>query len=243
MQYVYTLISNQSALHAFPRIANAVANAVLTTQMKSAKYWIDAFSLPFGSLSLEGGNDSDRVAQMASGIVVAILLGFGFAANSVMAAVNQSKDKECKAKQQLLVMGMSPSLYWIVNLLVDMALFTVPVLLSFLLFAAFGNMFLDKIPFGAAMNKGLTLKMGQTHMQRYLRPLLERIEKGEIDPSFIITHRLKLGDGPDAYKTFRDKKDDCIKVVMTPPEGSVAKRMDGRNSVHALMISTTRLRR
>lgn len=76
--------------------------------------------------------------------------------------------------------------------------------------------FLDKIPFGAAMNKGLTLKMGQTHMQRYLRPLLERIEKGEIDPSFIITHRLKLGDGPDAYKTFRDKKDDCIKVVMTP---------------------------
>jgi len=76
--------------------------------------------------------------------------------------------------------------------------------------------FLDKIPFGAAMNKGLTFKMGQTHMQRYMRPLLARIEKGEIDPSRIITHRLKLSDGPDAYKTFRDKKDGCIKVVMRP---------------------------
>lgn len=76
--------------------------------------------------------------------------------------------------------------------------------------------FLDKIPFGAAMNKGLTFKMGQTHMQRYMRPLLERVQKGEIDPSFIITHRLKLSDGPGAYKTFRDKKDGCIKVVMTP---------------------------
>lgn len=75
---------------------------------------------------------------------------------------------------------------------------------------------LDKIPFGAAMNKGLTFKMGQTHMQRYMRPLLECIEKGEIDPSRIITHRLKLSDGPDAYKTFRDKKDGCIKVVMRP---------------------------
>ena len=76
--------------------------------------------------------------------------------------------------------------------------------------------FLDKIPFGAFMNKGLTLKTGQTHMQRYMRPLLERVEKGEIDPSFIITHRLKLADAPKAYETFRDKKDGCIKVVMTP---------------------------
>ena len=74
----------------------------------------------------------------------------------------------------------------------------------------------DKIPFGAAMNKGLTLKMGQTHMHKYMRPLLERIEKGEIDPSFVITHRLKLTDAPVAYQTFRDKKDGCIKVVMTP---------------------------
>ena len=74
----------------------------------------------------------------------------------------------------------------------------------------------DKIPFGAAMNKGLTLKMGQTHMHKYMRPLLERIEKGDIDPSFVITHRLKLTDAPAAYQTFRDKKDGCIKVVMTP---------------------------
>lgn len=75
---------------------------------------------------------------------------------------------------------------------------------------------LDKIPFGAAMNKGLTIKSGQTHVQRYLAPLLEKIEAGDIDPSAIITHRLKLEDAPEAYKTFRDKKDGCIKVVLTP---------------------------
>lgn len=75
---------------------------------------------------------------------------------------------------------------------------------------------LDKIPFGAAMNKGLTLKMGQTHMQRYMRPLLEKIEAGQIKPAAIITHRLKLADAPAAYKTFRDKQDGCIKVVLTP---------------------------
>jgi threonine dehydrogenase-like Zn-dependent dehydrogenase len=74
----------------------------------------------------------------------------------------------------------------------------------------------DKIPFGAFMNKGLTMKTGQTHMQRYMKPLLEKIETGKIDPSFVITHRVKLADAPDAYKTFRDKKDKCIKVVVTP---------------------------
>lgn len=74
----------------------------------------------------------------------------------------------------------------------------------------------DKLPFGAFMNKGLTLKTGQTHMQRYMRPLLQKIEAGEIDPSFVITHRVKLEDAPAAYKTFRDKKDGCIKVVLTP---------------------------
>jgi threonine dehydrogenase-like Zn-dependent dehydrogenase len=74
----------------------------------------------------------------------------------------------------------------------------------------------DKFPFGAAMNKGLTLRMGQTHMQRYMKPLLERIEKGEIDPSFVITHRITLEEAPKAYKTFRDKKDGCIKVVIKP---------------------------
>lgn len=75
---------------------------------------------------------------------------------------------------------------------------------------------LDKIPFGAAMNKGLTLKMGQTHMMRYMKPLLERIEKKEIDPSFVITHRVSLEDTPEMYKTFRDKQDECIKVVLKP---------------------------
>jgi threonine dehydrogenase-like Zn-dependent dehydrogenase len=75
---------------------------------------------------------------------------------------------------------------------------------------------LDKIPFGAAMNKGLTLKTGQTHVPRYTEPLLRKVEAGEIDPSFIITHRLKLEEGPEAYRTFRDKKDGCIKVVLRP---------------------------
>lgn len=75
---------------------------------------------------------------------------------------------------------------------------------------------LDHMPMGAAMNKGLTLKMGQTHVQRYLEPLLEMIEDGQIDPSFVITHRLGLEDGPQAYQTFRDKEDGCIKVVLKP---------------------------
>lgn len=75
---------------------------------------------------------------------------------------------------------------------------------------------LDNMPMGAAMNKGLTFKMGQTHVQRYLEPLLEKIEDGQIDPSFVITHSLGLEDGPQAYKTFRDKEDGCIKVVLRP---------------------------
>jgi threonine dehydrogenase-like Zn-dependent dehydrogenase len=75
---------------------------------------------------------------------------------------------------------------------------------------------IDKVPLGAAFNKGLTLRMGQTHVQRYMPRLLERIDRGEIDPSFVITHRLRLDDAPKAYKVFRDKKDDCIKVVMKP---------------------------
>jgi threonine dehydrogenase-like Zn-dependent dehydrogenase len=76
--------------------------------------------------------------------------------------------------------------------------------------------FPDKIPFGAAMNKGLTFKMGQTHMQKYMKPLLKKIEDGSFDPSAIITHRLPLEDAPAAYKTFRDKEDGCIKVVLKP---------------------------
>jgi len=73
------------------------------------------------------------------------------------------------------------------------------------------------VALGAFMQKGLTWKTGQTHMQRYLKPLLERIEKGEIDPSFIISHRaMSLEEGPELYKTFRDKKDKCTKVVLRP---------------------------
>ena len=75
---------------------------------------------------------------------------------------------------------------------------------------------LDNIPFGAAMNKGLTIKTGQTHTHRYLKPLLEKVSNGEIDPSFVITHRATLEEGPELYKTFRDKKDGCVKVVMSP---------------------------
>jgi threonine dehydrogenase-like Zn-dependent dehydrogenase len=79
----------------------------------------------------------------------------------------------------------------------------------------YGGM-LDKIPMGAAFNKGLTFKMGQTHMQRYLRPLLQRIEDGDIDPSFVITHRMTLDDAPEGYEIFRDKQNECIKIVLKP---------------------------
>ncbi|WP_407523911.1 zinc-dependent alcohol dehydrogenase [Methylobacterium oryzisoli] len=75
---------------------------------------------------------------------------------------------------------------------------------------------LDKIPFGAAMNKGLTFRMGQTHVNRWSEDLLRRIEEGQIDPSFVITHTVGLEQGPEMYKTFRDKKDNCIKVVLKP---------------------------
>jgi threonine dehydrogenase-like Zn-dependent dehydrogenase len=75
---------------------------------------------------------------------------------------------------------------------------------------------LDKVPMGAAFAKGLTFKMGQTHVHRYMPGLMDRIQRGEIDPSYVITHRARLDDAPKAYKTFRDKKDGCIKVVMKP---------------------------
>jgi threonine dehydrogenase-like Zn-dependent dehydrogenase len=76
--------------------------------------------------------------------------------------------------------------------------------------------FVDKVPLGAAFGKGLTLRMGQTHVHRYLALLLDRINREEIDPSFVITHRIKLDDAPEAYETFKRKQDDCIKVVMRP---------------------------
>lgn len=74
----------------------------------------------------------------------------------------------------------------------------------------------NELPFGAAMNKALKFNMGQTHVQRYLPTLIEKIEKGEIDPSFVITHRLKLEDAPHAYDIFKKKEDNCIKVIMHP---------------------------
>lgn len=76
--------------------------------------------------------------------------------------------------------------------------------------------FVDKIPMGAVMNKGLQLRTGQTHVHRYLRPLLQRVQKGEIDPSFIVTHRMSLDEAPRGYKIFRDKQEDCVKVVLKP---------------------------
>ena len=74
----------------------------------------------------------------------------------------------------------------------------------------------DKIPMGALMNKGLTLRTGQTHVNRWTDDLVQRTADGQIDPSFVITHRGHLEDGPELYKTFRDKKDNCIKVVLRP---------------------------
>lgn len=74
----------------------------------------------------------------------------------------------------------------------------------------------NNVAMGAYVNKGLTMRTGQTHVQRYLEPLMRKIEAGEIDPSFVITHRVKLEDGPAAYKMFRDKQDGCIKVVLKP---------------------------
>jgi threonine dehydrogenase-like Zn-dependent dehydrogenase len=76
--------------------------------------------------------------------------------------------------------------------------------------------FIDKLPMGAAFNKGLTLKMGQTHVHKYLAPLTEYIRGGKIDPSFVITHKVPLERAPEMYKTFRDKQDGCIKVVLKP---------------------------
>jgi len=76
--------------------------------------------------------------------------------------------------------------------------------------------FLDNFPFGAAFGKGLTFRMGQTHMMRYMKKLLDHVERGEIDPSVIITHRLPLQNAPDGYSTFLKKQDNCIKVVLDP---------------------------
>jgi threonine dehydrogenase-like Zn-dependent dehydrogenase len=74
----------------------------------------------------------------------------------------------------------------------------------------------DKVPLGALMNKGLTVKTGQTHVQAYTKPLLQKILEGKIDPSFVVTHPASLEDAPAMYKKFRDKDDGVIKVVLRP---------------------------
>lgn len=74
----------------------------------------------------------------------------------------------------------------------------------------------DNLQFGGLMNKALTVKTGQTHVQRYLDPLLGKIEDGEIDPSFVVTHEASLDDASEMYETFNRKEDGCIKVVMNP---------------------------
>jgi len=76
--------------------------------------------------------------------------------------------------------------------------------------------FVDKIPFGSIMNRSITIKTGQTHVHRYLSPLLERVQKGEIDPSFVITHQLSLDEAPEGYEIFKNKQDECIKIVLKP---------------------------
>ncbi|WCN84319.1 zinc-dependent alcohol dehydrogenase [Micromonospora sp. LH3U1] len=79
---------------------------------------------------------------------------------------------------------------------------------------AYGG-FVDKFPMGAFMNRSLVMRTGQCHVQRYTRPLLERIQRGEIDPSFIVSHRMPLRDAPKGYKIFQKKQDDCTKVLLT----------------------------
>ncbi len=76
--------------------------------------------------------------------------------------------------------------------------------------------FIDKFPMGAVMNRSLTIKSGQCHVHRYMKPLLERIEKGELDPTFIITHRMSLDETPKGYDIFKHKQDECMKVVLSP---------------------------
>jgi len=82
--------------------------------------------------------------------------------------------------------------------------------------------FVDKMPMGAFVNKGLAMKTGQTHMMRFMKPLLERVERGEIDPSFVVSHRVPLNRAPEMYKIFNDKQDNCTKVVLDPWADSLA---------------------
>ncbi len=79
--------------------------------------------------------------------------------------------------------------------------------------------FVDKFPMGSLMNRSLTIRTGQCHVQRYMKPLLERIQKGEVDPSFVITHTLALDEAPEAYEMFQAKQDECVKIVLKPQNG------------------------
>jgi threonine dehydrogenase-like Zn-dependent dehydrogenase len=81
----------------------------------------------------------------------------------------------------------------------------------------------DKLPFGSIVQGAITVKTGQTHVQRYLRPLLELIERGDIDPSFIVTHRMALEDAAEGFALFNDKQDECIKIVLKPGERAPGK--------------------
>lgn len=95
--------------------------------------------------------------------------------------------------------------------------------------------FVDKLPLGSIMNRAITVKTGQTHVHRYMRPLLERIERGEIDPSFIVTHRMSLDDAPRGFALFNDKEDECIKIVLKPGERAPAgtkKEREKQPSLH-----------
>jgi len=76
--------------------------------------------------------------------------------------------------------------------------------------------FIDKFPMGSLMNRGLTIRSGQTHVQKYMPMLLKRIQEGDIDPTFVVTHRMSLDEAPEGFKTFRDKQDNCIKIVLKP---------------------------
>jgi threonine dehydrogenase-like Zn-dependent dehydrogenase len=75
---------------------------------------------------------------------------------------------------------------------------------------------MDKFPTGALMNKGLTVRTGQCHVHRYLKPLYDHVKNGDIDPSFVVTHRLPLDEAPNGYETFKHKQDECVKVVLKP---------------------------
>ena len=104
-----------------------------------------------------------------------------------------------------------------------------------------GSRLPDKLPFGAFMNKGLTMKTGQTHMHRYMRPLLDKVANGEVDPSFVITHKVRLDDAPKMYKTFRDKKDGCIKVVLKPCICSEERAVVGKGGTRKLAITAAEI--